>query len=359
MGVATRRASNVVNVGYGTMAEKRSRLSTKIDFDEDGKHCDYLQLPHSVHRSAYGWLPAPLVCVKNGEGPTVLLTSGVHGDEYEGQVTLTRLIRELRAEDVAGRIIIMPMANYPAAKAGLRTSPIDALNMNRVFPGDADGALTEMLVHYIELMPRADYLLDLHSGGSSLMYLPTAILRVADMPDEMQERVVELGQVFGAPIGFFFPSGQGGGNTNVATAARHGVVPLGTEMGGTGTITPECLRICEAGVRRVLRHIGVWRGPGPVGTDEQPAVEPRMLAAESWEFFTYASEDGLFEPLVELGDEVKAGQHSHAGDSMAGGDRGPIRRRRRGRVQTRAGPNRAWRLLVPFWRGHVAGFDRV
>ena len=50
------------------MGEKRSRLSTRIDFDRDGKQCDYLQLPHSVHRSAYGWLPVPLVCIKNGTG---------------------------------------------------------------------------------------------------------------------------------------------------------------------------------------------------------------------------------------------------------------------------------------------------
>lgn len=290
------------------MAERRSRLSTKIDFDRDGKQCDYLQLPHSVHRSAYGWLPVPLVCLKHGEGPTVLLTSGVHGDEYEGQVALTRLIRELRVEDVSGRIVIMPMANYPAAKAGLRTSPIDQLNLNRVFPGAPDGALTEMLAHYIdaELMPMADYLLDLHSGGSSLMYLPTVIIRAAEMSDEMEQRAIALARVFGAPYGFFFPSGQGGGNTNVAAAVRRGVLSLGTEMGGSGTVTPECLRICEAGVRRVLRQVGVWHGP--VGPDETPAVETRLLAAASWDFFTYASEDGLFEPLVELGDEVEAGQ---------------------------------------------------
>lgn len=290
------------------MAEKRSRLSTKIDFDADGKQCDFVQLPHSVHRSAYGWLPVPLVCFKNGDGPTVVLSSGVHGDEYEGQVTLTRLIQELRPEDVTGRIIILPMANYPAAKAGLRTSPIDELNMNRVFPGDPDGTPTEMLAHFVEteLMTKADYFIDLHSGGSSLMYLPTAILSAAEVPDDMQARISELGKAFGAPYGFFFPSGQGGGNTSFAAAVRHGVVPFATEMGGTGTVTPECLRICEGGVRRVLREMGVWHGA--VGANEEPGVETRMLTATSWKFFTYASEDGLFEPVVELGDEVEEGQ---------------------------------------------------
>ena len=112
--------------------------------------------------------------------------------------------------------------------------------------------------------------------------------------------------MFGAPYGFFFPPGQGGGATNMAAAAERGIVPLATEMGGTGQVTPECLRYCEAGTRRVLRHIGVWNGP--IGADEQPAAETRMLTAETWESFCYASEDGLFEPLVELGDEVEKGQ---------------------------------------------------
>ena len=51
------------------MEETGTRLSTQIDFDRDGKQCDHLRLPHSVHRSAYGWLPVPLVCVRNGAGP--------------------------------------------------------------------------------------------------------------------------------------------------------------------------------------------------------------------------------------------------------------------------------------------------
>ncbi len=290
------------------MADKPTRLSTPIDFERDGKQCDYLQLPHSVHRSAYGWLPVPLVCVKHGKGPTVLLSSGVHGDEYEGQVTLCNLIRDIEPGQVSGSIFILPMANFSAAKAGLRTSPLDGLNLNRVFPGDADGTPTLALAHYIDsvLLPMADYYIDLHSGGSSLMYLPTAILGGAEMSDEVRRTKLELGRVFGAPYSFLFPSGQGGNATTAAAAARHGVISLGTEMGGTGTVTPECLRICEGGVRRVLRHLDVWHGP--VGPDEAPAVESRVLTAPSWDFFTYAPEDGLFEPKVELGDEVEAGQ---------------------------------------------------
>ena len=290
------------------MASKPSRLSTRIDFEAEGKQSGYLRLPHSVHRSAYGWLPVPLVCVKSGAGPTVLLISGVHGDEFEGQITLSKLIRDLEARDVSGRIIVLPMANFPAAKAGLRTSPIDDLNLNRVFPGDADGTPTRALAHYIDsiLMPMADYVLDLHSGGSSLMYLPTAILGGAQTTAVARGEEIELGRVFGAPYSFLFPDEQGDSGTTSVAAARHGVVSIGTEMGGTGTVTPECLRICEAGVRRVLRHVGVWRGA--VSPDEAPAVATRLLTAPSWDYFTHAPEDGVFEPRFELGDEAEAGQ---------------------------------------------------
>ena len=91
---------------------KPSRLSTRIEFDADGKQLGYPRLPHPVHRSAYGWLPVPIPCVKNGEGPTVLPLSGVHGD----QITLSKLIGDLEPAAVSGRVILLPMADYPAGK---------------------------------------------------------------------------------------------------------------------------------------------------------------------------------------------------------------------------------------------------
>jgi uncharacterized protein len=80
------------------MAHSRSRLTAEIDFDRDGKQHGFIRLPYSVHRSAYGWIPIPVACIKNGDGPRVLLMAGNHGDEYEGQVALGKLIRSLEAE---------------------------------------------------------------------------------------------------------------------------------------------------------------------------------------------------------------------------------------------------------------------
>ena len=137
---------------------KTNPILTTIDYEKEGKQTGYLRLPHSVHRSAYGWLPFPVACIRNGEGPTTLLLSGTHGDEYEGQVTLSKLIHQLEPKDIQGRLIILPMLNFPAAKAGLRTSPIDELNLNRVYPGDPEGTPTLVIAHYVEnfLMPMAE-----------------------------------------------------------------------------------------------------------------------------------------------------------------------------------------------------------
>ena len=161
-------------------------LPTHIDFNANGKQVDWLRIPYSVNRSAYGALPAPLACIKNGEGPTVLLMAGVHGDEFEGQVGLSQLIRELEPQAISGRVIILPMSNFPAAKAGARVSPLDECNLNRVFPGGPTDSVTRQIAHLVEtgLMPMADYVFDLHSGGTSLHYIPTTLLTWVDDPVE-------------------------------------------------------------------------------------------------------------------------------------------------------------------------------
>ena len=91
----------------------RSRIHAEVDFDKDGTQHGFLRLFHSSHESAYGFLPIPIVVIRNGPGPTALLVSGTHGDEYEGQVTLCKLIREIEPKDIKGRLIIMPAANMP------------------------------------------------------------------------------------------------------------------------------------------------------------------------------------------------------------------------------------------------------
>ena len=111
-----------------TNVKNRSMISATIDFEAEGVQLGALKVPHSVHRSAYGHIAIPVAVAKNGKGPTVLLTGGVHGDEYEGPIALSKLVNKIVPSDVSGRIIIIPALNYPAFLAASRVSPIDGIS---------------------------------------------------------------------------------------------------------------------------------------------------------------------------------------------------------------------------------------
>jgi predicted deacylase len=285
---------------------RRSRLVPEVDFDRDGVQRGFVRLFHSTHASAYGFIPIPIVVVKNGEGPTVLFVSGTHGDEYEGQVVLCELARTLRAEDIKGRVIILPMANYPAALAGRRVSPIDDANLNRIFPGDPDGGVTQQIAWFIthELIPRADLVCDLHSGGSSLMYEPCALAtRFEDAARTATLRAALL--AFGAPLAYLAEpaQGQGADQTLGGVAARQGVLALGTELGGAGTVTPAAVEMARRGVRNLMVHLGIM----PEDARLAPPSPTRLLGVVP-DGFLYAPENGVFEPLAAPGDVVTPGQ---------------------------------------------------
>ena len=97
---------------------KRSRIVAEVDFEKDGLQHGFLRLFHSTHASAYGFIPIPIVVIRNGPGPTALLVSGTHGDEYEGQVALCNLTKSLQPKRISGRVIIFPTSNFSAAIAG-------------------------------------------------------------------------------------------------------------------------------------------------------------------------------------------------------------------------------------------------
>ena len=287
---------------------RKTRITCEVDFDQDGKQQGFLRLPHSVHRSAYGWLAIPIIVIKNGSGPNVLLTAGNHGDEYEGQIALIKLGQELVPSAVRGRIIMLTAANFPAAMAGLRTSPIDDLNLNRSFPGDPDGRPTAAIAHYLEseLLAISDFLIDLHSGGSSLMYLPSTLACHVENA-ELAAKQLEMQKAFAAPLAYLAAPGRED-RTMLAAAARQQVAAIGTELGGSGTTSVHSLAVAELGVRRVLKHLGSVPDM-KVGAEPPPS---RMMEVRSTAYYVYSPDYGVWEPLADLGDDVKAGQPAAA-----------------------------------------------
>jgi N-alpha-acetyl-L-2,4-diaminobutyrate deacetylase len=281
-----------------------SRLVTDIDFDRDGKQVSYLRAPSSTNQSAYGTVLIPLIVIRNGDGPTLLLTGAVHGDEYEGPVALARLARTLAPDSIRGRIVILPALNLPALTAGTRLSPVDGLNLNRVFPGDANGSLTEMIAHHVAsvLIPLADIVVDLHSGGMTLDYVPTAVMHWRDDPAWMAATLAAV-RAFGAPIALV--SRELDNAVYLDTIAENlGKITLSAELGGAGTVSRRNLAITERGLRNLLRHFGMMAG----AVELDPASPTRLMQTPDVECYAVAEEDGVYEPLVELGGPVTAGQ---------------------------------------------------
>jgi predicted deacylase len=284
---------------------KTTALSVDIDLQALGKRTGHVRLPFSSHESAYGWLALPVAVVCGGQGPSVLLTAGNHGDEYEGQIALLKLIRSLEPHQVHGKVIILPQLNAPAAVAGRRTSPLDEGNLNRSFPGDPEGGPTAQIAHFVNtvLLPMTSVSVDLHSGGSSLEYLPCAFAPVPQDPS-MRARQLAALKAFGAPISLMVEK-PGSTRTLSAAAMAQGHLHFATELGGAATTRPTTQSIADIGVRRLLAHLGVIDVVPPM------TLEPtRLMRVDGPSHYVYAPVRGLFEPAFSLGDAVARGDRA-------------------------------------------------
>lgn len=283
------------------MAED-SRISCTIDLDAPGRRAGWLNLPWSRNDSAWGAVRIPIHVVRNGTGPTVLLTGGNHGDEYEGPLALLKLAHRLDPERVQGRVILLPTMDHPAVQAGTRVSPVDGINMNRCFPGQRNGTPTLMLAHYVyhHLVSHADVVLDLHSGGRTLDFLPSVVMHELD-DAALMERTRTAVLAMGAPLALILKELDASGMLDGAVEGL-GKLFVTTELGGGGSTTPERMAIAERAVHNLLCHLGVLQ------EERQPAPSAARFAHTPEDGFVVADDAGMFEPLVELGEAVEAGQ---------------------------------------------------
>ncbi len=276
-------------------------IVSTIDFKDSGVHHGHLKLPYSHDGSAWGAVMIPITMIAGRPGPTALLTGANHGDEYEGPVALLELARTLKAEDVSGRVIIVPMMNYPAFLAAKRTSPIDCGNMNRVFPGSPDGTPTAKIADYFQrtLLPMADIVLDIHAGGKTLDFVPFAAAHaLAD--SEQEARCVAAMRAFNAPYSMILSELDSVGMYDTA-AEDMGKVFVTTELGGGGSLTAASAAIAKKGVANLLKHAGILEGQPEIGASVD-------LDTGADGCFTISTSEGLLEMLVDLGDTVEKGQ---------------------------------------------------
>ncbi len=279
---------------------KPNPIQPTISFDDDGKRHGFLRLPYSRDDSAWGSVMIPITVIRNGDGPTALLTGANHGDEYEGPVALQELTVTLEPADITGRVIIVPAFNYPAFRAATRTSPIDARNLNRTFPGKPDGTVSEKIADYFNrtLVPMADVVLDYHSGGKTLDFLPFAAAHVLDNK-EQQAACVAAMEAFNAPYSVMLLEIDNVGMYDTAVEEQ-GKIFVSTELGGGGTATARSIAIAKKGARNLLIHAGILKGKMEIGPTKR-------LGQPDGDCFTFAESDGLIEPTRDLGDPVKRG----------------------------------------------------
>ena len=279
---------------------KPNPITATIPFDQDGQHHGFLQLPYSRDDSAWGSVMIPISVIRRGAGPTALLTGANHGDEYEGPIALQELALTLSPDDISGTVIIVPAFNYPAFRAGTRTSPIDKGNLNRSFPGRADGSVTEKIADYFErtLIPMADIVLDFHSGGKTLDFVPFAASHVLENKQQEQACMAAV-QAFNAPYSVKLLEIDNVGMYDTAVE-NQGKVFVSTELGGGGSATAKTVAIARKGVRNLLIHAGILKGD----SETTPTINLNMPDGDCFVFSEHA---GMFEPLVDLGQPINKG----------------------------------------------------
>lgn len=229
------------------------------------------------------------------DGPTLLVTAGVHAAEYASIAAALDLGRTLDPKTLAGRVVVIPVLNV--AGFGVRSiyvSPLDGKNLNRVFPGDPNGTASEQVADWVfnNAMKQADYYIDLHGGDLIEALVPFTIVFKSGN-EQVDNASLELAKVFG--IHYLVRSETPG--SAYAAATKAGVPSILAEAGGQGIWPPEDVARLRDGVDRVMRHLRMLPGAAP-------AAGPYTLLDR---FIWLRSEhDGFWYPAVSVGDTVKA-----------------------------------------------------
>jgi N-alpha-acetyl-L-2,4-diaminobutyrate deacetylase len=283
-------------------AEAKTRVFSDVDYERRGKQATVLRVPQSRNDSGWGVVQIPITVIKNGRGKTVLLTGGVHGDEYESQIAIAELARALAPEDLQGRLIIIPALHFPAAMNGTRLSPIDNKDLNRCFPGRPEGTFADVLAHYVTsvLLPMTDVNLDLHSGGRAMDFVPSTTSHVLDDQAKMTETNA-LALAFGAPYHVVIKEVDAG-YTFMTTCERRGVTAVSSELGGGNRVSIPGLQATRRGIMNSLKHLGLLRGKPDTG-----GPKTRIVTVPDYGCYAFAPVAGLFEPYHALGARVRKG----------------------------------------------------
>lgn len=286
---------------------EQSPLQATVDYSRPGKQHGHLRVPYSYNLAGWANLLIPITVIQNGRGPTALVSGGNHGDEYPGQIAIMKLCREIEPAQVQGRLILLPSLNYPACKVSQRLSPLDGKNMNRAFPGNPVGTMTDMIADYLTrvLFPLADLVVDIHTGGRSMDFVPCTSLHLVDDPHQRAAMVAGTA-AWNAPFSLFYTDIAGTGLLP-GEAERQGKFVITCEMGGTECVSPAIHQLTISGLRNVLAYFKILQEP--VHSRADLGLPPtQWLQALGRENYLFAPESGLWENIVPLGSQVRQGE---------------------------------------------------
>ncbi|WP_328438054.1 M14 family metallopeptidase [Streptomyces sp. NBC_00444] len=245
-----------------------------------------------VGTSSYGVeLGIPLIVVNGVEdGPVLCVDAGVHGDEYDGQEAVRRVLAELDPATLRGTVVGIPCLNTPAFEAAARASGIDHLNLNRIFPGDAEGSYSQRLAatFVAQVVPAIDALVDLHTGGAYGEIAPLVILQGG-----YEDLATDLALAAGHEL--VWKGGKWGGTVRHPTLEA-GKPAITIEVGG-GTYREANVETHMNSIRNVLRQLGLTDGE----------VELRDTYTTVSGTFARSSAGGFFVARAEPGETCKEG----------------------------------------------------
>ena len=282
----------------------------QIDFDRPGKH--HYQVAFHLD-SSWGYSLVPLTVINGlragdpAPAAGVAVFGGTHGNEWEGQVAVKRLCRDLDANDLMGRVILVPQLSESACRADRRVSPLDNVNMNRAFPGDARGSISCRIAHFVktQVFPKVHVVIDLHSGGNEGGFpICTSFHPIADAGQRAEMETVA--KLFDTAFVLIYSSSMASGLLS-DEAEADGKITIGGEFGFGGSVNRKGVKHAYEGVKNVLRYYRML--PGEVTKiDEERFREPRLMDAANLDDYVASPRSGIWEPAVDLGDDVQQGQ---------------------------------------------------
>ena len=247
--------------------------------------------------------------IKGGRpGPHLLITGGVHGDEFESMVAIRALMSELAplhgSQELAGTLTCIPVANELAFARCARTAE-DGLDLARVCPGRPDGSITERVAHELSSMVhQSDYYIDLHTGGTIFQVHPLAGYMLHTDSNVLDAQRA-MARAFNLPVIWGTHPGLDGRSISVARDAN--VPAIYVEYLGGGMCAPEGVAAYVDGCRNVMSHIGMLHRPKPTSALKH-IVEDARPGAGHMQAQNPAPHSGYFASAVTLGGRVEAGE---------------------------------------------------